>query len=688
QVIDNIRATVDAYVASRVNSAYALSANKSLKILAARAEENPEEMRAACQEIYNHCRSLQTFGSFISLTAVYMPERNLVISARNVQITADTFYKQSIGFVDSDAQTFYDHIQSTQAGRYYPTTLSQTTLGAAQWLMLYVQPIDLGYLRCRAYFISLIDRDSLFDLFVKNLDEQVHFQLYDSAGTVLMRSDGFPGAWQIPRQGQPNNWTETSQGHRYHAFASRSGLSDLNYVFYVPEWLVLKRLTAFQRIWVGVTALCLTIGVFLARLIARRLHQPFQALLRQAFPEGLTTDTRSLQQEYSMVAARMRETQIINQQFQREISSYYQSMRDTMLLKLLTQSRYLVDEELSEAADLCGLPSERHAYQVLFVEGRDAAERKGPLISHELLEGSPGGLVLCYTELAVGKYVIVIALPSQQALNMEALVAALFPPPSGLRIGFRQLQRGLTEASASCMRHETGPYLTYDELLTDASALYYPVDKELQILAAARSGNYEETRQLLGDLYDYNLRERRLVPEMLMSLYNNMITTAIKASEQLPEGQAELYERSLRMLSTMNLQNASTDQIFTDVLSLYRNLCALAQRSIQSKNKHIMENVVDYMEQNYANPNLCLDVIADNFRVSYYFLSRIFKEETHQSFSDLLNDIRIRHAIELLGASSQAVQAVAELVGYANMSTFLRAFKKRTGTTPLQYRKQ
>ena len=563
--------------------------------------------------------------------------------------------------------------------------------------MVYVQPIDLGYLSCRAYFISLIDRDRLFDLFVKNLDEQVHFQLYDSAGTVLMRSDGFPGTWRIPQSDQPGNWKEVSEGRRYHAFASRSGLSDLHYVFYMPEWLVLKRLTAFQRIWMGVTALCLVIGVFLARLIARRLHRPFQALLRQAFPEGLHTDTHSLQQEYTMVAARMRETQAINQQFQREISSYYHSMRDTMLLRLLTQSRYLTDAELSEAADLCGLPSERRAYQVLFVEDQSAPAQKAPLISPELLEAGAAGPVLCYAVLAAGKCVIVVAMPPKQVLDADALVGALFPPPSDLKIGLsrvcsdiRQLQRGLTEASASCMRHEpqTGPYLTYDELLTDASALYYPVDKELQILAAARSGNYEETRQLLGDLYDYNLRERRLVPEMLMSLYNNMITTAIKASEQLPEGQAELYERSLRMLSTMNLQNASTDQIFTDVLALYRNLCALAQRSIQSKNKHIMENVVDYMEQNYANPNLCLDVIAENFRVSYYFLSRIFKEETRQSFSELLNDIRIRHAVELLAEPKHAVQTVAERVGYANMSTFLRAFKKRTGTTPLQYRKQ
>ena len=53
----------------------------------------------------------------------------------------------------------------------------------------------------------------------------------------------------------------------------------------------------------------------------------------------------------------------------------------------------------------------------------------------------------------------------------------------------------------------------------------------------------------------------------------------------------------------------------------------------------------------------------------------------------MLNDIRIHHAMDLLTNTQCAVQEISAQVGYTNWSTFLRAFRKRTGTTPLQYRK-
>ena len=78
--------------------------------------------------------------------------------------------------------------------------------------------------------------------------------------------------------------------------------------------------------------------------------------------------------------------------------------------------------------------------------------------------------------------------------------------------------------------------------------------------------------------------------------------------------------------------------------------------------------------------------MAEHLGVSYYFLSRIFKSETNQSFSDLLGDVRVYRAMELLRTTALPVPEVCAQVGYTNWSTFLRAFRKRAGTTPLQYR--
>ena len=80
----------------------------------------------------------------------------------------------------------------------------------------------------------------------------------------------------------------------------------------------------------------------------------------------------------------------------------------------------------------------------------------------------------------------------------------------------------------------------------------------------------------------------------------------------------------------------------------------------QHKNHQVIENVLAYLETCYSNSSLCLDMVADHLGVSYYFLSRIFKEETNKSFSDMLNDIRIRHAMDLLSETQNAAQSIAQ----------------------------
>ena len=69
-----------------------------------------------------------------------------------------------------------------------------------------------------------------------------------------------------------------------------------------------------------------------------------------------------------------------------------------------------------------------------------------------------------------------------------------------------------------------------------------------------------------------------------------------------------------------------------------------------------------------------------------FFASRLFKEEVGKGFSELVNEIRVRHAMHLLTETSEPIQSIAQQVGYNNWSTFLRAFRKIAGVTPLQYR--
>ncbi len=69
-------------------------------------------------------------------------------------------------------------------------------------------------------------------------------------------------------------------------------------------------------------------------------------------------------------------------------------------------------------------------------------------------------------------------------------------------------------------------------------------------------------------------------------------------------------------------------------------------------------------------------------------LSREFKKYTGTTIHELLLDVRINYATELLKYSDKTVNEITFACGMNHVSHFIRQFQKRTGLTPLAYRQQ
>lgn len=100
----------------------------------------------------------------------------------------------------------------------------------------------------------------------------------------------------------------------------------------------------------------------------------------------------------------------------------------------------------------------------------------------------------------------------------------------------------------------------------------------------------------------------------------------------------------------------------------------------------LMQQVKTYIDENYMY-ELSLDSVGDILNISPAYLSSQFKKYLHVGFLDYLTEARIRAACELLTDPLRSTTEVAGMVGYEDASYFARAFKKRTGQTPTQYRR-
>lgn len=90
-------------------------------------------------------------------------------------------------------------------------------------------------------------------------------------------------------------------------------------------------------------------------------------------------------------------------------------------------------------------------------------------------------------------------------------------------------------------------------------------------------------------------------------------------------------------------------------------------------------------EKPYLNPELTRKDLADNLGLSEVYVSSILKNGLQTSFYKLINSYRVKEAILLIekGKLNQiTIEALAKEVGFKSKSTFNKAFKEETGTTP------
>ena len=119
-------------------------------------------------------------------------------------------------------------------------------------------------------------------------------------------------------------------------------------------------------------------------------------------------------------------------------------------------------------------------------------------------------------------------------------------------------------------------------------------------------------------------------------------------------------------------------------IDLYENNLSHTPVSVQESDHK--QNILDFINHNYSNPDLDTRMIEDQFNISRSTIFKIMKEITDQSLVEYITMIRIRQAIKLL-STPMTFKEISFQVGYTDPYYFSRIFKKSTGYTPTEYRK-
>ncbi len=107
----------------------------------------------------------------------------------------------------------------------------------------------------------------------------------------------------------------------------------------------------------------------------------------------------------------------------------------------------------------------------------------------------------------------------------------------------------------------------------------------------------------------------------------------------------------------------------------------------QQRKKNGIDTICEYINDNYAE-EISVEELAKMLNYSRCYFSVKFKQLTGMTPHEYIKKRRIDRAKELLLENNTSIEKIAELIGYNDVCSFIRAFKDTENITPLQFKKK
>lgn len=115
------------------------------------------------------------------------------------------------------------------------------------------------------------------------------------------------------------------------------------------------------------------------------------------------------------------------------------------------------------------------------------------------------------------------------------------------------------------------------------------------------------------------------------------------------------------------------------------NKQSTGEHQMSHQTSSVIDRIKRYM-QLHVDSDYTLINVAEHMQMSPAYLSRYFKEKTHETFMEYDKKIKMERACELVTSTNMKTYEIADLLGYKSVQHFSRIFKEYTGVSPIEYR--
>jgi AraC-like DNA-binding protein len=143
---------------------------------------------------------------------------------------------------------------------------------------------------------------------------------------------------------------------------------------------------------------------------------------------------------------------------------------------------------------------------------------------------------------------------------------------------------------------------------------------------------------------------------------------------------------SFHQLAELLQKTQTLEKVYSLLSKFFLGLAGSIKKDSAGSLPVFIRDVIKMTAEKYHDPLFSINTAAESLNITPAYFNRVFKKYNQISYSEFLNEYRIKKACELLRATNESVIVISSAVGINNATYFYTLFKKIHNTTPQQYR--
>lgn len=664
----------------------------------------------------NLSRELQNYrmnNSFIKTFIVYIKNSNIVVTPGAATDRDYLFFENSAEAVGKDFNTWYQDFWSTAYPGTYklmPLESLSDKLEIKQKSLIYMQtlPFDTGFkpLGTIMVIISTEELQKLLDSITINGGWAF---IADQNGEIIANSNNTQKEIDFTSYNKQIN-TNNLNDKEYIVSQTKSKYNGWTFVLGHPTGVVMKKAYGINNMFLIFMVAIVIIGSFLSYILATRNSRPLIRIL-DAVKNNLNIQGENHGNVFKVIEGSVSELLQNNNELKYEIQQKMPILRSAFLDRLLRGS-FISLKELNSAMmniDL-NLSDSKYLVSVLKIDGYSKENNDmlnmAKTITAKAISNIFGDNVLIHE---AGEDIIAalfifnknsekndiieqindVAFKTKQLLitnnNIDISVSA-----GRIYCSLTDVYKSFNEAIESMEYNEdslSGTVTWYSKPDNEKNYYYYPVEIENKLINLAKIGETSEIINLLNNLYKENFVRRKIPSNAVVALKWEIKGTFNKLMSQIKDDDQTISNYVSNMLEhidkTVNISEMwdMLKEVFTTISDDINNR--------KGKNSNtLVRDIIDFLMISYMDSQIDRTMVANKFNISETYLSKIFKEQAGESFSQYLEGIRLQKAKEMIAEKKVSINEISERVGYTSPHAFRRAYKRAIGSLPSKDREE